>query len=256
MFDGAAVRVGPPSPPSPLPSLPPSPHPIPNGTWPLSRLSVRCPMRTRPTIDRTGASHDPTGPIPYGSRARGGFGRTGRVMPAPASRDRAAAGGGQDRRRLGMRAGRGGVADLQLERLEPAELAARRAARRRRSGRPRRPARRCRPTEGDPVEDVTVALEGQRRVAVAGEADPGHGQAEDRDERLGVARAVGREAGQVAMEAVVHARARAARGRSPGWAADPVAPRPRRAPRTARRRSAIARRRSRSRRRRRGRRVG
>ena len=37
------------------------------------------PMSRSPTIDSTGASHDPSGPVPYGSRARGGFGRTWRV---------------------------------------------------------------------------------------------------------------------------------------------------------------------------------
>src|SRR4029078_13123212 len=70
-FDGAALRPGSLPLPFPFPLLDP-PLPMPTGRLPVNRLTVRTPTRTRPTIDRTGASHEPTGPRPYGSPARRG----------------------------------------------------------------------------------------------------------------------------------------------------------------------------------------
>ena len=62
-FDGAGVRVAPVSPPLVEPSLA-FPVPIPNGSEPPRRLIVMTATSTRPTTDRTGASHEPTGPTP------------------------------------------------------------------------------------------------------------------------------------------------------------------------------------------------
>ena len=57
-FDGAAVRVGPTSPPFPVvPSLPVAPVLLPmNGTCPLSRFSVTNAITRRPTTERIGAA--------------------------------------------------------------------------------------------------------------------------------------------------------------------------------------------------------
>ena len=74
--------------------------------------------------------------------------------------------------------------------------------------------REVRPAEGDPVEDVEPALERQLGVPARGLAAAGHGQAEDRDERLRIADPARREAGEAPMEGVVDVERRAARGRS------------------------------------------
>jgi len=59
-LDGVAVRVAvPPPEPEPLPFAPPR-----NGALPSRRLSVMNATMSRPTIDRAGAIHDPTGPMP------------------------------------------------------------------------------------------------------------------------------------------------------------------------------------------------
>ena len=60
-----------------------------------------------------------------------------------------------------------------------------------------------RPAEGDAVEHVAVAAQGQLAVAAGRGPDAGHGQAEDGDERVGVARAARRQAGQLAVQGVV-----------------------------------------------------
>ena len=115
---------------------------------------------------------EPIGPTPYGSPARGGRDRTDPRHDA-APDERRAPRPARTTRRLGVRAARRGVADLELERLEPAERAA---------GEPRddvdpvalvHELRRCRPPEGDPVEDVAIAPQRQRRVVRAGRRGPG-----------------------------------------------------------------------------------
>ena len=189
------------------------------------------------------------------ARRAAGSGRTWRVMRAPPTRE-AARGPGEDRRRLRMRARRGGVPDLELERLEPTELAA---------GEPshdvdpvalgdepgdvradRRRCRRGRRGRGAGSATCGRRRRGRTRITVR----PEHG-----DERLRVARPVGREPGQVAMQGVVDGERRDGQVDGAGPAADRAARRPRRAPRNARRtRSQRSGRRSRTRPRRRDRR--
>ena len=82
-----------------------------------------------------------------------------------------------------------------------------------------------RPAERDPVEHVEVALERQLGVAAGRLADPGHGQAEDRDERLRVADAARREAGELAVEGVVDVARRQREVDARAAGADPAAPR-------------------------------
>ena len=114
----------------------------------------------------------------------------------------------QDDGRLGVRPAGRGVADLQLERFEPAERAA---------GEARDDIdhvallHECRDVdspERDPVEDVTIAPQRHRGVVRAGLAHPEHGQPEHRDERLRVAGSVRGQGGQLAVEGVVDAERR------------------------------------------------
>jgi len=100
-------------------------------------------------------------------------------------------------------AGRGHVADLELERLVAAE----------------RPADETghdvddvalgdrlgevRPTEGDPVEDVDVPPQGQLAVAAAGGPDAGDREPADEQEWLGIADPARRQPDEVTLEGVV-----------------------------------------------------
>jgi len=59
------------------------------------------------------------------------------------------------------------------------------------------------PAEGDPVEHVSLAAQHELGVAAARLPDSCHREPEDGHERLGVARAAGREPRQLAVEAVV-----------------------------------------------------
>ena len=129
------------------------------------------PMSSRPTSESTGARTVPIGPTPYGSPVRGGRGRAARVTrPTPTSpgdrrREHAAASGWAPLARR--------VADLELERLEPAERAAGQARDDvddvalldERSD--------VEPPEGDPVEHVPFASQGQRRVVGRRPGAPG-----------------------------------------------------------------------------------
>ncbi len=102
-----------------------------------------------------------------------------------------------------MTARRRYVADVELERLEAAEVPA---------GEPRHDIEPValadhlgdvRPTERDPVQDVEAATERQLGMAAGRGAHAGDGQAEDGDERVGIARAAWGKPGQLAVERVV-----------------------------------------------------
>ena len=169
---------------------------------------------SRPTIDRTGATKRPTCPIPYGSPGArrvgadraGHAGATASTVPPAPRPGRAAA--------SGCEPGRRHVADLELERLEAAEPSA---------GQPGDDVEPIaladdlgdvRPAERDAVEDVAVARSVSWLWPPVAARTRVHGQAEDRDERLGVARAARRETGELAVAARSRRRARAGPGRS------------------------------------------
>ena len=140
-----------------------------NGTEPFIRLRVTKATMSKPTIERTGASQDPTGP----SRmvALRGAGVAARVMKhSPRATTGAAATGGdagrlQDRGRGRVGTGGRDVADVELERFEATE---RRLVSRATTSTPVAlvdDLGDVAPPEGDAVEDVALAAQGQLGVA-------------------------------------------------------------------------------------------
>src|SRR5262245_25965793 len=199
-FEGVGVRMGPPSPPTPGT----------DGREPPSRPKETTATITRPRTESAGATSNGRRrpPVGDGVERRGGVPRVtsgfrcepdGRAGP---DRERRRL---EDRPRLGVMAGDRGVADLELERFDPAEAAAPELCDDVDDVALGDVAGELGPAERDPVEDVQPALEDQLGVAAAARlADTGHGQAEDRDEGLRIAGAAGREAEEVAVEGVVH----------------------------------------------------
>src|SRR5207248_11406493 len=88
---------------------------------------------------------------------------------------------------------RRGVANLELERFHAPEPAAREARDHVDAISLVDRGRELRPAEGDPVEDVSIPAEHELAVAACRFAGPDDGQAEDRDEWLGIARSGGLE---------------------------------------------------------------
>ena len=175
--------------------------------------------------DRPGASHDRSGQQAVrvagaGRAARGRAAhpalaaRAGRATPCPSRMPAASA----------WLPGRGDIADVELERFEATEMAAGQA------GDDVEPIALANdlgdvgPPERDPVEHVPLPAQGQLAVPAGGRPDPGHGQPQDRDERVGVARPARRQAGQLAIAGRSRRRRPAAPGRWRRRRADPAAP--------------------------------
>ena len=127
------------------------------------------PMSTRPTMDRIGAAEAASGPMPYGSRARGrvgtdlaGHAGTATGTARPRSPRMAAASGCDPDGAASRISSWSDSKPPNLRLVDPGddvdavalgdELGE------------------VGPTERDAIEDVAIALEGQRRVAVAGAA--------------------------------------------------------------------------------------
>ena len=109
----------------------------------------------------------------------------------------------QDGRRPRVTARGRHVADIELERLEAAEVPAGEA------GHDIQPVALSddlgdvRPTERDPVQDVEAATERQLGMAAGRGAHAGDGEAEDGDEGVGIARAAWGKPCELAVERVV-----------------------------------------------------
>ena len=103
-----------------------------------------------------------------------------------------------------MGAGRGDVADVELERFEATEHPARQASD------DVEPVAfvdglgDIGPAEGDAIEHVPFATKGQLAMAAAGGSNTSHGKPEDGDEGIGVPGAAWGESRQLTMERVVH----------------------------------------------------
>ena len=187
-----------------------------NGTSPLSRLSVTTAMSDQPD-DRRAPARPATGP----GRSRTGPRRAAGGAAGPAHD---AVAGERRRRRPRRSAGRGGlgvagrrVATSRISSWSDLEAAERPADEPRDDVEPVAlvdDLGEVGPAEGDPVEHVALAAQGQLAVAAVRGADAGHGQPEDGDERIRVARAARREAGQLAKQGVVDVERRQRRGRS------------------------------------------
>ena len=141
-------------------------------------------------------------PVPYGSPARGGSARTGRVMrahrrampPPPSPAGPPPRGASPDRATSRMSSWSDSIS------AEPP------------AGQPRHDVqaialaddfRDVRPSERDAVEDVEPPLQRQLAVAAGRRAHAGRREPEDGDERLGIARPAWREAREIAMQRVV-----------------------------------------------------
>ena len=184
-----------------------------NGTEPPSRLSVITPTMTSPATDRPGASHagragavrvgnpGPAGAVPARVTGRR---RDGRAAPGAVRRSSRLRRDSRRLRRRGCRAG--AIRSHRSRRL------VRRATTSSRSPSWTVSAMSGTP-EGDAVEHVALAAQGQLAVAAARRADAGHGQPEHGHERIAVARTARREAGELAVQVVVHVRGRAVPGR-------------------------------------------
>ena len=103
-----------------------------------------------------------------------------------------------------MRPGRRDVADLELERLEPAERPARESCDHVHPVAFGETGRKVRAAERDAIEDVTLAAEHQLGVAAVRGPDALHGQAEDGHEGFRVRGPARAETRQVPVQGVVH----------------------------------------------------
>ena len=228
-FEGAGVRAGP-------ATFPPSPvdPPMPNGTSPLSRFSVMTPMSTRPMTESRGARIVPIGPHavriarPRRARSCRPCHEAAPTRPGAdaAARTTAASGWAPLGQRPGSRAGAtrtrrtsGCVSRATTSMTSPSWTG---------------PA-----MSGRPKAMPSSTSRSPRRVSDVWSApacaDPRDGQPEDRNERLGIARAVRGERGELALQAVVDVQGRHGDVDRQDRPRIRWRPTPRRSPRTARR---------------------